>query len=43
MDRNIGKKDKIIVLYRAADEGKCRFLSQNPALRLSGRTGFPHG
>ena len=28
--------------YRAADEGKCRFLSQNPALRLSGRTGFPH-
>lgn len=29
--------------YRAADEGKRRFLSQNPALRLSGRTGFPHG
>lgn len=29
--------------YRAADEGKCRFLSQNPALRLSGITGFPHG
>jgi hypothetical protein len=24
-------------------EGKRRFLSQNPALRLSGRTGFPHG
>lgn len=26
--------------YRAADEGKRRFLSQNPALRLSDRTGL---